>query len=378
VPGRPAEDLARTDTSEMASRADLIASQLLTWAKRRRTLIGTAVLVVAFIVCTALVGVPLSEDTVLIWLAGALFVASLDDLKNWRNGVLRDWLPLYVVLLVYSLLRGYASRVLWGPFILPQIAIDRFIGFGTVPTVQLQEWLFNPNYLHWWDYATWAVYNSHFFTTYVIAGVLWKRNHERFRRFIALFVSLTFVGYLGYLFYPAMPPWMASEAGQLAPTLGHAAPYVTLPVSPAYLATSTGYGGATTRIIPLVWQHVGLKAAASLFTHGSEFANNVDAMPSLHAAYPMFILLFFWRRARRPVRVLLVGYVLAMAFSLVYTGEHFVTDELAGWACAIAVYFIGSRVLDWRERKQRSKNGTPGEAAALPDDGQATALPVNA
>ena len=337
-------------------------------------------LVVAFIVCTALVGVPLSEDTVLIWLAGALFVASLDDLKNWRNGVLRDWLPLYVVLLVYSLLRGYASRVLWGPFILPQIAIDRFIGFGAVPTVQLQEWLFNPNYLHWWDYATWAVYNSHFFTTYVIAGVLWKRNHERFRRFIALFVSLTFVGYLGYLFYPAMPPWMASEAGQLAPTLGHAAPYVTLPVSPAYLATSTGYGGATTRIIPLVWQHVGLKAATALFTNGSEFANNVAAMPSLHAAYPMLLLLFFWPRARRPVRVLLVGYVLAMAFSLVYTGEHFVADEVAGWACAIAVYFLGSRLLDRRNarRQQASGRAVPGGDGALLDDGGTAASPVRA
>ena len=41
--------------------------------------------------------------------AAALFVASLDDLKNWRTGVLRDWLPLYVVLAVYSLLRGYAK-----------------------------------------------------------------------------------------------------------------------------------------------------------------------------------------------------------------------------------------------------------------------------
>jgi len=30
--------------------------------------------------------------------------------------LVRDWLPLYVVLAVYALLRGYASHVLWGPF----------------------------------------------------------------------------------------------------------------------------------------------------------------------------------------------------------------------------------------------------------------------
>jgi membrane-associated phospholipid phosphatase len=206
----------------------------------------------------------------------------------------------------------------------------------------------------------------------VIAAVLWKRNHERFRRFIALFVGLTFVGYIGYVLYPAMPPWMASEAGHMGPMLG--------PPAPSYLALSTGYQGATTRIIPLVWQHAGLKAAAALFTHGSEFANNVAAMPSLHAAYPMLILLFFWRRARRAVRVLLVGYVLAMAFSLVYAGEHFVVDEFAGWACAIAAYFLGSRLLDRQHarRQQASGRAVPSSDGALLDDGRTAASPVQA
>lgn len=299
-------------------------------AARRRALIGWSVLAAVFAVCTATLGLPLSEDTVLLWLAAALFVASLDDLKHWRSGVLRDWLPLYVALLGYSLLRGYASHVLWGPFLRPQLDFDRLLGFGVDPTVQLQRWLFDPSHLHWWDYAAWTVYNSHFFTSYVIAAVLWKRNHERFRRFIALFVGLTFVGYAGYLLYPAMPPWMASQAVRMA---------------------------ATTRIIPLVWQHIGLKAAAALFTSGNEFANNVAAMPSLHAAYPVLILLFFWAGARRPVRVLLVSYAVAMDFALVYTGEHFVADEVAGWTCAVVVFFAGSRLLDRRRARQPRDEG---------------------
>ncbi|MGD0928598.1 MAG: phosphatase PAP2 family protein [Streptosporangiaceae bacterium] len=357
------------------------ARRLCSWAaRRRRALIGWSVLAAAFIVCTVTLGIPLSEDTVLIWLAAVLFVVSLDDLENWRARVLRDWLPLYAVLLVYSLLRGYASHVLWGPFVRPELAVDRLIGLGAVPTVQLQQWLFDPSQLHWWDYAAWMVYNSHFFASYMIAAVLWKRNHDRFRRFIGLYVGLTFVGYAGYVFYPAMPPWMASEAGHLVPTLGPAAPpYLTIAVpEPSYLAVPTGYPGATARIIPLVWQHVGLKAAAALFTHGSEFANNVAAMPSLHAAYPMLILLFFWSRARRTVRALLVGYVLAMAFTLVYTGEHFVTDELAGWACAIAVYFAGSRLLDRRAQRRGSGHGGPGGDGALLDDAAAAASPIEA
>src|ERR1700734_1118570 len=78
-------------------------------ARRRRPLTGWLVLIAAFAVCTVTRGIPISEDTVLIWLAAALFVASLDDLGRWRRGVLRDWLPLYLVLVLYTVLRGYAS-----------------------------------------------------------------------------------------------------------------------------------------------------------------------------------------------------------------------------------------------------------------------------
>ncbi len=355
----------------VSSAGPVVQRRLWSWAApRRRAIIGWSLLAVAFVICTATIGVPQSEDTVLIWLAAALFVASLDNLRTWRLGVLRDWLPLYLVLLAYSLLRGYASHVLWGPFVRPQIALDRIIGFGSVPTVVLQRWLLDPNHLHWWDYAAWVVYSSHFFASYVIAAVLWKRNHQRFRRFINLFVALTFVAYLGYLLYPAMPPWMASEAGHAALTAGSAGPH--------YLSVPTDYDGATTRVIPLVWQHLGLKAAAALFTRGSDFANNVAAMPSLHAAYPMLILLFFWSRARRLVRVLLVSYVLAMAFTLVYAGEHFVTDELAGWACAAVVYFAGSRLLDWRlaRRQRQRQSAEPGDDILL--TGRETAAPQQA
>lgn len=319
---------------------------------RRRTIIGWLVLAVLFGLRVKQAGVPSSDDEVLIWLTACLFVSSLGDLGRWRRGVLRDWLPLYVILAAYALLRGYASHVLWGPFVRPQIAFDKFIGGGTAPTVLLQRWLFTPN-LHPWDYAAWAVYTSHFFTSFIVAAVLWKRNYPAFKRFIGLFVGLTFIGYLGYAFYPAVPPWLASQAGQLQPTV---------------------------RIVPIVWQHLGMHAAAALFTHGSKFANNIAAMPSLHAAYPLLICLFFWSRSRRWVRVLLVSYVVAMAFTLVYTAEHFVIDEIMGWSCAVAVYFVGSRFLDWQDaggwRRLRGKDPLP--AAAVPAAPSAARVPTMA
>jgi hypothetical protein len=294
---------------------------------RSRLVVGWSVFSVAFVLFVAFIGLPYSEDDLLIWLTAALFVASLGDPGRWRRGLIRDWLPLYAVLAVYALLRGYASHVLWGPFVKPQVAFDRFIGGGAVPTVTLQRWLFNANHLHPWDYLVWLTYMSHFFTSFIVAGVLWKRDHARFRRFVPIFVGLTFLGYVTYVLYPAMPPWLASQ---------------------------TGHIGKVTRIIPVVWNHVGIHGAAFLFTGGNKFDNNIAAVPSLHAAYPMLLLLFFWKRARRPLRVLLVTYVLAMAFTLVYTGEHFVIDEVIGWAYAITAFLVGSRLLDrWQARQRR-------------------------
>jgi hypothetical protein len=333
--GPPGEALPEADSGEESRPAGHVAQPgVRAWVmQRRRSLIGWVVLITAFVVATVVLGLPQSDDTVLIWLAAALLVASLDDLSRWRRGVLVDWLPLYAVLAIYAALRGYASHTLWGPFARPQVDFDKLIGFGKVPTVRLQRRFFNPHHLHVWDYAAWAVYTSHFFVSYIVAAVLWKRSHDRFRRFIALFVGLTFVGYVGYVLYPAMPPWMSSWHGLT--------------------------GGPVYRIVPVVWEHLGIKSAAALFTKGSAYDNDVAAMPSLHAAYPMLLLLFFWSRVRRWVRALLVTYVLAMAVTLVYTGEHFVADEVAGWICAITVFFVGSRLLNrwdarhWLRRRPR-------------------------
>jgi hypothetical protein len=243
--------------------------------------------------------------------------------------VIKDWMPLYLVLALYALLRGYASDTLWGPFVRPQVWFDTHVFGGVAPTVQLQRWLFNPHHVSPLDYAVWATYMTHFFTSFVIAAVLWKVDYPSFRRFVALFVSLTLLGYVTYVLFPAMPPWLASQTGHLP---------------------------ATTRIVPFVWSHLGVHEAAALFTGGNRFDNNIAAMPSLHAAYPMLICLFFWGRANRWFRALLVGYVLAMAFTLVFAGEHFVIDELVGWTYAIVVFVVGSRLFDrWETRRQRRK-----------------------
>ena len=106
----------------------------------------------------------------------------------------------------------------------------------------------------------WAVYLTHFFATPVLAAVLWKIDRQRFRRFVVYVATLSFAGLATYALYPAAPPWMAAQAHLISPV---------------------------TRIVPLVWQFVGVHSAGSTIEHGYAYANNVAAVPSLHAAFSL-------------------------------------------------------------------------------------------
>ena len=60
-----------------------------------------------------------------------------------------------------------------------------------------------------------------------------------------------------------------------------------------------------------------------------------------------------------------VGYVLAMGWTLVYGGEHYVFDVLLGWIYALAVFF-GVRWVraKWAARRAPQPRADPAEAAA--------------
>jgi hypothetical protein len=319
------------------------------WADpgKRKVTIGWLLLAASLVVYFFVAGIPWSLDWVFIYITAGLVISSLGTGVKWKS-LLIDWLPLFLVLTVYGLLRGYAAHPLWGPFVRPQVWFDSHVFGGVAPTVQLQRWLYTPG-LHFWDYLCWCCYMSHFFVSFIIAGVLWKTNHAKFRRFVPLFVAMTFAGYVTYVLYPAMPPWMASQTGHL---------------------------GSVTRIIPLVLDHMHLHTGAAIFTGGNKFDNNIAAMPSLHGGYPMLICLFFWKGSSARKRVLLAAYPICMAFTLVYTGEHFVIDIFMGWLYAATTFYFGSKLLDrWEARQLRRRQVTGPIDSEPPPDVEVSSLP---
>jgi membrane-associated phospholipid phosphatase len=97
------------------------------------------------------------------------------------------------------------------------------------------------------------------------------------------------------------------------------------------------------------------------------YVNRVAAVPSLHAATALLIAMIFWSRTVR-WRWLLVVYPLAMAVSLVYLGEHYVSDILLGWLYAVLVFVFGGRLYDrWTARRAgRAAHGSDADSARPP------------
>lgn len=254
-------------------------------------------------------GLLISQDTVFLWVLGGLFALSLSDLGRWRRGVLVDWLPLGVLLIFYDSSHGFAQLLGTPTHQTLQLEFDRWLFGKPLVAVQLQHLLHQGGSAQPWEYPLFVVYMSHFLTALVIAGVLWRGSYPRFRQFRARLVALYGIGFVTYVLYPASPPWMVATARRV----------------PLH------------RVVVQLWSHVGLATAGSLIEQGSVFYNRVAAVPSLHAAVSLLILLFFWRRARWWLRALMLAYVLAMAFILLDGGEHFAFDIIIGWLYAVTV-----------------------------------------
>jgi PAP2 superfamily len=236
----------------------------------RRTVVVPVAFVAASIGLFVVVGIPYKRDLLAVWLLLGLLCFSLADLRGYARGVVLEWLPFLGLLIAYDALRGSAGH-LFAVHYLPQLDVDKALFGGTAPTVVLQHRLWH-GHVVWFDVIFWAVYLTHFFATPLVAAVLWKLDRPRFRTFAVLVAVLSFAGLATYALYPAAPPWMASQDHLIAPV---------------------------TRIIPLVWQSVGLHSAGSFVERGYRYANDVAAVPSLHAAFSLLIAITLWPRRRR-------------------------------------------------------------------------------
>ena len=121
-------------------------------------------------------------------------------------------------------------------------------------------------------------------------------------------------------------------------------------------STQDGANGWIERIVGRGWGKLNLHSATALLDQGqASIEHLVAAIPSLHAGLTLAIAVFLWNRVQRGWRPLLVAYVLIMAFTLVYTAEHYVIDILLGWVLAAVVLIVISCFERWRRRRPSLK-----------------------
>lgn len=320
------------------------------WDIVRRTAIGWYV-VVLLTYCATL-GVPMDRVGLTIWIVAGLSIICIG--RGWRawGRMMADWLPFQGILLAYDYSYGAASHFT-GPLsagfpvegslnrigmplhVTFPIHVDEWLFGGVLPSQWVQEHLSDAvTDAKWWSIFITLCYCSHFMVTPIVAAVLWIRDRSRFRAWAALVVALAVSGIATYFLFPMSPPWLASQQGYI-------------------------HGSEIMRVSGQGWAWLHFHGAAQVLDDAQNRSNPVAAMPSLHMATATLVVGFFWFSVRRRLRPLLLIYPALMAFTLVYSGEHYVTDEIAGVLYAL-VLLAAWRVLRRRPLHLPQALGGPG------------------
>ena len=197
------------------------------------------------------------------------------------------------------------------------IRADTWIGRGQPPGARLQRRWRNPPRLNVLDRALTLVYVLWEIEPHAILAWILVKDPERFP-LAALRLGATFdATLLGYFAAPTAPPWWASEREG---RMGRAVRRVTLEV------VKDVRGDPRPGI-----DH-------------SPGANPWAAFPSDHFASSLMAAAVLADSSPRGAAAAGL-YALALGFALVYTGEHYVIDLIAGAMLAAAVYVAAGKIL---------------------------------
>jgi membrane-associated phospholipid phosphatase len=188
------------------------------------------------------------------------------------------------------------------------IRADRALALGTCPTVRLQRLFGREDRLGPHDYLLSVVHWSWFMVPHGSVAYVLLRRPERFARSALLMAVCFDLGCVIYWAVPTAPPWWAARNGNMPPV--------------RRIMAEAG---------ERVWGRLWRPLYHSL--EGNPFA----AMPSLHFGTSVM--------AARVLSEVGWGsgalgwtYALTLGFGLVYLGEHYVVDLIAGWALAEAIW----------------------------------------
>ena len=239
--------------------------------------------------------------------------------RNW----LSDWTPIVALLLAYELMRGLADDAGFPLHMHDLIAAERLLALGSLPTQVLQDAMRPVAGIDVTALLSTGVYMFHFLVPVLTGLLIWLWRREQFHDFMAALIVLSMAAFVTYLLLPAAPPWYAAAHGALNGPDGLPVIAYLKPETFADVGAALGLDG--NNVYDTVFYAAG--------------PNDVAAWPSLHVAYP-FLAFLALRRAFGRIAWLVAGYAAVVAFSVVYTGDHWVHDCIAGAAFAYIAYYV--------------------------------------
>lgn len=222
---------------------------------------------------------------------------------------INDWAVFLAVVVFFDFARGLAFAVT-SHFELPMylnyvLACERWLCRGATAPLALQHLRAGLGDPVWLDRFFVLVYSSHYVFFLVFGFIVWQTRRAAFRTYVVAITAVLYAGLLFFFLVPTIPPWIAANDFFVLP------PIVQIVRS---------------------FYNVHIPQLVAAFD-----VNAIAAMPSLHAALPAICTLLGFRYFGR-WGVLLAAYAVSVCLAVIYLGEHFLTDILAGWALALVVY----------------------------------------
>jgi membrane-associated phospholipid phosphatase len=168
----------------------------------------------------------------------------------------------------------------------------------------LQDRLYVPGHLHWYDYFCTFVHWSYFVIPHAVAIRTWYKNPKLYRHYLWAMTFLLGLGLVLYFLIPSRPPWDTPEV------------------------LDTPSQSFVRRLMTPVAEQLGGGLYAAGYKVIGE-SNPWAAMPSIHTAITFLIVFPAFHAGRRWGYLALI-YAAMMGYSLIYLGEHFVLDVSAG------------------------------------------------
>jgi len=248
-------------------------------------------------------GISVSPDYLL------LLMVPIAVLSGRLSHFLRDWVPFVAIFLAWEAMRGIAPKLGIAPHVRDLAGAEQWVFGGHLPTQVLQSLLHGSAERTAAVVGT-VVYFCHFVFPLAVGLVLWLVDRTQFLRYTTCLMAMALATFVVFLLLPAAPPWYAENLGVVS-----------------------GFRKLIDTTLP---------SAVSPYYHSLN-PNPVAAFPSLHAAFP-FLSFLALRDVYPRASWIALAWCIVVWVSVVYLGEHYVLDVVAGIALAAGSWWILIRV----------------------------------